>query len=49
MSLNDFEFRENLGKGSFGSVYIVKRKENQKIYAMKCVRLTNLGEKEKQN
>ena len=49
MSLNDFEFRENLGKGSFGSVYIVKRKENQKIYAMKRVRLINLGEKEKQN
>ena len=49
MSLNDFEFRENLGKGSFGSVYIVKRKENQKIYAMKRVTLMNLGEKEKQN
>ena len=49
MSLNDFEFRESLGKGSFGSVYIVKRKENQKIYAMKRVRLINLGEKEKQN
>ena len=49
MSLNDFEFRENLGKGSFGSVYIVKRKENQKIYAMKRVRLINLGEREKQN
>ena len=49
MSLNDFEFRENLGKGSFGSVYMVKRKENQKIYAMKRVTLMNLGEKEKQN
>ena len=49
MSLNDFEFREKLGTGSFGSVYIVKRKENQKIYAMKRVRLINLGEKEKQN
>ena len=49
MSLNDFEFREKLGTGSFGSVYIVKRKENQKIYAMKRVKLINLGEKEKQN
>ena len=49
MSLNDFEFHEKLGTGSFGSVYIVKRKENQKIYAMKRVKLINLGEKEKQN
>ena len=49
MSLNDFEFHENLGKGAFGSVYIVKRKETQKIYAMKQVKLVGLGEKEKQN
>ena len=49
MSLNDFEFRENLGKGSFGSVCVVKRKKDQKIYAMKRVTLMNLGEKEKQN
>ena len=49
MSLNDFEFREKFCIGSFGSVYIVKRKENQKIYPMKCVWLINLREKEKQN
>ena len=49
MSLNDFEFRENLGKGAFGSVCIVKRKENKKIYAMKRVKLINLSEKEKEN
>ena len=46
MSLNNFEFLEKLGTGSFDSVYIVKRKENQKIYAMKCLRLINLYKKE---
>ena len=49
MSLNDFEFGKNLGKGAFGSVSIVKRKEDQKIYAMKRVTILNLGEKEKDN
>jgi len=49
MSLNEFEFHEKLSIGSFWSLYIVKRKENQKIYAIKRIKLINLGEKEKQN
>ena len=49
MSLNDFEFGKNLGKGAFGSVSIVKRKEDQKIYAMKRVTILNLDKKEKDN
>ena len=39
MSLNDFELGKELGKGAFGSVTIVKRKEDQKIYAMKRVKI----------
>ena len=30
MVLKDFEFREKLGTGFFGSVYLVKLKENKK-------------------
>ena len=49
MSLNDFEFGKELGKGAFGSVTIVKRKEDNKIYAMKRVKIGRLGKKEKDN
>ena len=49
MSLNDFEFGTKLGKGAFGSVSIVKRKEDQKTYAMKRVKMINLNQKEKDN
>ena len=49
MSLNDFEFGAELGKGAFGSVSIVKRKEDQQIYAMKRVKIINLPKKEKDN
>jgi len=49
MSLNDFEFGKELGKGAFGSVTIVKRKEDNKIYAMKRVRIGRLSQKEKNN
>ena len=49
MSLNDFEFGKELGKGAFGSVTIVKRKEDNKIYAMKRVKIGRLSQKEKNN
>ena len=49
MSLNDFELGKELGKGAFGSVTIVKRKEDQKIYAMKSVKIGRLSQKEKLN
>ena len=49
MSLNDFELGKELGKGAFGSVTIVKRKEDQKIYAMKRVKIGRLTQKEKFN
>ena len=49
MSLSDFEFGKKLGKGSFGSVWLVKRKEDNNIYAMKRVTISGLGKKEREN
>ena len=49
MSLEDFEIGKELGKGAFGSVYLVRRKEDSKIYAMKRVKMTQLNTKEREN
>ena len=49
MSLAEFEIGKELGKGAFSSVYLVKRKEDNKIYAMKRVKIIGLGKKEKDN
>ena len=48
-SMDDFVIEKVLGKGSFGSVYLVRRKEDQKIYALKSVILEKLNKKEQQN
>lgn len=40
---------KRLGEGSFGSVYMVKRKSDEKIYAMKKVKMLSLSTKEKEN
>jgi NIMA (never in mitosis gene a)-related kinase len=49
MSLKDFEVIKELGKGAFGSVSMVRRKEDGKRYAMKRVRISALDEKEREN
>ena len=49
MSLKDYILGKNLGKGSFGAVQIVKKINNNKIYAMKRVKLDKLTEKHKIN
>lgn len=33
--MNDFEFKQLLGKGSFGMVFLVTNKANKMDYAMK--------------
>ncbi|EAR94919.1 Serine/Threonine kinase domain protein (macronuclear) [Tetrahymena thermophila SB210] len=47
--ITDFEILKRLGEGSFGSVYQVKRKSDEKIYAMKKVKMMSLSTKEKEN
>ena len=49
MSLNDFIFGKVLGKGSFGTVVIVTRKQDDKIYAMKRVNISSLSDKDKKS
>ena len=49
MSMENFIIGKSLGKGSYGSVHIVERKEDHKIYAMKSVIINILSEKEKLN
>lgn len=48
-SLKDFEIIKDIGKGSFATVSIVKRKVDDKIYAMKKVKISTMGTKEKEN
>jgi len=48
MSLSDFTIGKQLGKGAFGAVYQVMRKEDSKTYAMKCVKISSLSLKERE-
>ena len=47
--MENFEILEKLGEGSYSTVYKVKRKLDDQIYALKKVKLSNLNEKEKTN
>ena len=47
--MDDFKIIAKLGEGSYSTVYKVKRKIDNNIYALKKVKLLNLSEKEKQN
>jgi NIMA (never in mitosis gene a)-related kinase len=49
MSLKEFEIGKEIGKGAFGSVCFVKRKEDSKMYAMKKVKISQLNTKEREN
>jgi serine/threonine protein kinase len=44
-SLKDFEIIKKLGKGAFGTVYLVRRKIDLEMYALKKVKMTGLKEK----
>ena len=47
--MENFEIIEKLGDGAYSVVYKVKRKQDNKIYALKKVKLKDLCDKEKQN
>ena len=47
--MDGFEILKKLGDGAYSIVYKVRRKEDNKIYALKKVKLQNLSEKEKEN
>ena len=47
MSLSDFQIGKTLGKGAFSSVCIVKRKLDNKTYAMKRVKISQLSPSDK--
>ena len=47
--MKNFEILQKLGEGSFSTVYKVRRKIDNNIYALKKVKLQKLKEKEKQN
>lgn len=49
MSINDFEVIKEIGKGAFAKVYLVKRKSDNLIYALKIVKITSLNIKEREN
>jgi NIMA (never in mitosis gene a)-related kinase len=49
MSSKDFKVIKVLGKGAFGRVDLVERLEDRKIYAMKCVKISQLNTKEQEN
>ena len=42
----EFDIIRELGAGSFGKVNLVRRKNDQTIFAMKTVSLTRLNQKE---
>ena len=48
-TIDDFIKEKELGKGSFGSVYLVTRKQDKKVYALKTVILDKLNKKEQEN
>ena len=48
-SVRDFKKEKVLGKGSFGSVYLVRRKQDNKIYALKTVIMEKLNKREQEN
>ena len=47
--MNGFEIISKLGDGAYSIVYKVRRKEDNKIYALKKVKMKTLNEKEKNN
>lgn len=41
IGVNDFDFLAILGRGGFGTVWLVKRKATDDLYALKCIKFHN--------
>jgi serine/threonine protein kinase len=46
LGLNDFELKTQLGRGTFGKVFLAELKKTGKLYAIKVIRKDVLLEKE---
>ena len=49
VKLSDFQILKELGSGSFGTVKLVRKKDNDQQFAMKTISLSKLSNKEKDN
>ena len=49
MSVSQFETIAKIGEGAFSTVFKVRRKSDGVIYALKKVKFSNLGSKEREN
>lgn len=49
MGISDFEFIEELGKGSYSTVYKVERKLDGQFYALKKIKFGSMTTRDKQN
>ena len=50
VNLKDFTLEKVIGRGKFGKVFLVRKKDNQRIYAMKVIKKVNIKtEREKLN
>ena len=48
-SIDNYEIIKDIGKGSFSNVYLVRKIDTQKEYALKKVNLSGMSKKEREN
>lgn len=49
MSLKNLSVIRQIGTGAFSTVYLVRRSDDEELYALKRVKLSKLSQKEKEN
>ena len=48
-NMSNFEIQTKLGKGSYGVVYKVRRKSDNKIYVLKQINIQNMSKRFKED